>query len=88
MTDDLRRRALDRVDAELERLRSLGAPGVAALAGSSPHDAAAGGDLMLTTRVEPDGERLMVLVEAWRGRRILATGGFAMTPDGRTHTPE
>ena len=28
------------------------------------------------------------LVEAWRGRRTLATGGFAMTPDGQTHTPD
>ena len=42
------------------------------------------GDLVF----EPEGERLMVLVEAWRGRRILATGGFAMTPDGQTHTPD
>lgn len=88
MTDDLRRRALDSVDAELERLRGLGAPGVAELAGTSPHDARAGADVMLTTRVEREGERLMVLVEAWRGRRILATGGFAMTPDGQTHTPD
>ena len=35
-----------------------------------------------------EDERLMVLVEAWRGRRTLATGGFAMTPDGHAHTPE
>jgi len=87
MADDLRRRALERVDAELERLRDLGARGVAALASGSPHDAQAG-EVMLTTRVEPEGERLMVLVEAWRGRRVLATGGFAMTPDGQTHTPD
>jgi len=86
MAEDLRQRALHSVDAELERLRRLGAPGVAALAEGSPHDAEAG-DVRLTTRVEPEGERLMVLVEAWRGRRILATGGFAMTSDGQTHTP-
>ena len=88
MADDLRRRALDCVHGELDRLRGLGAGGVAALASGSPHDAPAGGGVTLTTRVEPEGERLMVLVEAWRGRRILATGGFAMTPDGQTHTPD
>jgi hypothetical protein len=29
-----------------------------------------------------------VLVDARRGRRMLATGGFAMAPDGTTHTPQ
>jgi hypothetical protein len=45
------------------------------------------GDLTATTRVEADGDRLLVLGEAWRGRRILATGGFAMQHDGTTCTP-
>jgi hypothetical protein len=29
-----------------------------------------------------------VLVEVWSGRRVYATGGFAMFPDGTTYTPD
>jgi len=83
--DELRRRALDLVEAELERLRGLGPAGVRALAG--PATDAERGELVVSTRVEDEDERLMVLVEAWRGRRTLATGGFAMAPDGSTTTP-
>ena len=86
--DELRRRALALVEAELDRLRALGRVGVGALTEGSPHDAPREDGLTLTTHVDPEDERLMVLVEAWRGRRTLATGGFAMGPDGQTHTPD
>ena len=82
-----RRRAVALVDGELDRLRAAGPEAVRALAAGSPHDAPAE-EFTLTTRVSEEGERLMVLVEAWRGRRTYATGGFAMHPDGTTHTPE
>jgi hypothetical protein len=86
--DELRARALAAVEAELDRLRGLGRAGVEALAHGSPHDAPSDDGVTLTTRVEPEDDRLMVLVEAWRGRRTFATGGFAMGPDGQTHTPD
>ncbi len=76
----LRPRALALVDAELDVLREAGWDAVRALA--------ARGDLSLTTRVVDEGDRLLVLVEAWRGRRVLATGGYAMAPDGTTSTPD
>jgi hypothetical protein len=83
---DLKRRALALVEAELDRLRALGPARVRALAHESPLDSERG-EVVVTTRVEPEDERLLVLVEAWQRRRMLATGGFAMTPDGVTHTP-
>jgi hypothetical protein len=83
--DDRRRRALALVDAELERLRDLGPAGVRALTGP-PRDEQRD-DVVVSTRVQAEDDRLLVLVEAWRGRRTLATGGFAMSPDGSTHTP-
>ena len=83
--DALRTRALELVDAELDRLRALGPAAVRELSGP-PRDARQG-ELTVSTRVESEDDRLMVLVEAWRGRRTLATGGFAMRPDGSTHTP-
>ena len=86
--DELRRRALARVGDELDRLRVLGPRAVRDLASGSPHDARHEDGLTVTTHVDAEGERLMVLVEAWRGRRTLATGGFAMTPDGQTHSPD
>ncbi|TML98761.1 MAG: hypothetical protein E6G10_21925 [Actinobacteria bacterium] len=85
--DDLRRLALARVESELDRLRAAGPAAVADLAALPPQDAQAEEGLTVTTHVNAEGERLMVLVEAWRGRRTLATGGFAMSPDGRTTTP-
>jgi hypothetical protein len=42
----------------------------------------------VTARVDDEGERLLVLVEVWSGRRVFATGGFAMFPDGTTYTPD
>jgi hypothetical protein len=85
--DPLRDHAIDLVHSELDRLRAAGPAAVRALAASSPVDDERG-DVTLTTRVHAEGERLMVLVEAWRGRRTLATGGFAMAPDGSAHTPD
>ena len=82
--DRLRERALALVDEELDRLRGLGPQAVRALAGQ--HDDTRD-DLVVSTRVQQEDDRLLVLVEAWRGRRTLATGGFAMEPDGSTHTP-
>jgi hypothetical protein len=86
--DELRARALARVGDELDRLRALGFECLGEMVAGSPHDAAHDDGVTVTTRVEAEGERLMVLVEAWRGRRTLATGGFAMTPDGQAHTPD
>jgi hypothetical protein len=83
--NELRTRAVALVDAELDRLRELGPDHVRALAGP-PRDAERG-ELTVSTRVQDEDGRLLVLVEAWRGRRTLATGGFAMAPDGSTHTP-
>ena len=84
--DDRREAAIALVDAELDRLRGLGPGGVRALADGSPHERDEDG-LVLATRVQAEGERLLVLVDVRRGRRMLATGGFAMAPDGTTHTP-
>src|SRR3954471_16358428 len=86
--DELRARAMARVTDELDRLRSLGFARLGELAAGSPHEAAHDDGVTVSTRVEAEGERLMVLVEAWRGRRTLATGGFAMTPDGQARTPD
>jgi hypothetical protein len=83
--NELRTRAIALVDAELDRLRELGPDHVRTLAGP-PRDAERG-ELTVSTRVQDEDGRLLVLVEAWRGRRTLATGGFAMAPDGSTHTP-
>ena len=74
------------LEDELERIRAVGPAGVRAMAEHSPLDAARD-ELTVTARVQPEGERLMVLVEVWSGRRVFATGGFAMEPDGSTHTP-
>jgi hypothetical protein len=82
-----RRRAIALVDAELERLRAAGPAAVRALASTSPVDAQHDG-LVLSTHVAEEDDRLMVLVEVWRGRRTLATGGYAMLPDGTTYTPD
>ena len=82
-----RRKAIALVERELERLRAAGPAAVRALAASSPVDAHRDG-LVLTTHVDEEADRLMVLVEAWRGRRTLATGGYAMHADGTTHTPD
>jgi hypothetical protein len=82
----LRRRALLLLDDELERIRALGRAGVREMAAHSPLDAARD-ELTVTARVDDEGERLLVLVEVWSGRRVFATGGFAMLPDGSTHTP-
>jgi hypothetical protein len=82
-----RERAIALVDDELDRLRAAGPDAVRALAASSPHDAHEDG-LTVSTHVHEEGERLMVLVEAWRGRRTFATGGYAMHADGTTHTPD
>jgi hypothetical protein len=82
----LRRRAQQLLDDELDRIREVGPAGVREMAAHSPLDAARE-DLTVTARVDEEGERLLVLVEIWSGRRIFATGGFAMLPDGSTHTP-
>jgi hypothetical protein len=79
--------AIALVHEELDRLRAAGPNAVRALVARSPSDEVRG-DVTLTTRVVAEDQRLMVLVEAWRGRRTLATGGFAMAPDGTTHTPD
>ena len=82
----LRRRAIELLDDELERIRVLGVDGVREMAAHSPLDAARDG-LTVTARVDDERERLLVLVEVWSGRRVFATGGFAMLPDGSTQTP-
>jgi hypothetical protein len=82
----LRRRALQLLEDELERIRAIGPAGVAEMAEHSPLDAARD-ELTVTARVNREDERLLVLVEVWSGRRVYATGGFAMLPDGSTHTP-
>jgi hypothetical protein len=78
--------AISLVESELDRLRGLGPQAVRALVPASPVEREADG-IVVATRVQEEGERLMVLVDARRGRRMLATGGFAMHPDGSTHTP-
>jgi hypothetical protein len=82
----LRRRAIELLDDELERIRAVGPEGVREMADHSPLDAARD-ELTVTAKVHVEGERLMVLVEVWSGRRVFATGGFAMLPDGTTETP-
>jgi hypothetical protein len=74
------------VEAELERLRAAGPEAVRALVPRSPLERAEG-ERVVATRVQAEDERLLVLVDVRRGRRMLATGGFAMDPDGATHTP-
>ena len=83
--DPVRDGAIALVHEQLDRLRDAGPDAVRALAGTRDEQH---GDLFLTTRVHAEDERLMVLVEAWKGRRTLATGGFAMAPDGTTRTPD
>ena len=83
----LRRRAQHLLDDELARIRAVGPTGVREMAAHSPLDAARD-DLTVTARVDDEGDRLLVLVEIWSGRRIYATGGFSMLPDGSTHTPD
>jgi hypothetical protein len=85
-TRRLRRRAIELLDDELDRIRALGPDGVRDMAAHSPLDAARD-ELTVTARVDDEGHRLLVLVEIWSGRRVFATGGFAMLPDGSTHTP-
>jgi hypothetical protein len=84
--DNPRPVAMALVDDELARLRGLGPEAVRALAGDSPVEREADG-IVVATRVQAEDERLLVLVDARRGRRMLATGGFAMHADGTTHTP-
>jgi hypothetical protein len=84
--EDHREAAIALVESELERLRGLGPGEVRALVEGSPHERDHDG-VVLATRVQEEDERLLVLVDARRGRRMLATGGFAMAPDGTTHTP-
>ena len=83
----LRRRAIELLDDELERIRAIGPGGVREMAAHSPLDAARD-ELTVTARVDEEGERLLVLVEVWSGRRVFATGGFAMFADGTTYTPD
>jgi hypothetical protein len=74
------------VEAELDRLRDLGPTAVRDLIAHSPVEREEQG-MVLATRVHAEGDRLLVLVDARRGRRMRATGGFAMEPDGTTRTP-
>ena len=78
--------AIALVESELDRLRGLGPDAVRALAAESPVERETEG-IVLATRVQAEDDRLLVLVDARRGRRMLATGGFAMHADGSTHTP-
>jgi hypothetical protein len=84
--DDRRKVAIALVESELERLRGLDPDAVRELVDGSPHERDHHG-LVVATRVQAEDERLLVLVDARRGRRMLATGGFSMAPDGTTHTP-
>jgi hypothetical protein len=81
-----RRVAIGLVEAELHRLRGLGPDAVRALVPRSPVEHESDG-LVVATRVQAEDERLLVLVDVRRGRRMFATGGFAMHADGSTHTP-
>ncbi|MEA2450448.1 MAG: hypothetical protein QOG63_2380 [Thermoleophilaceae bacterium] len=83
----LRRRAIELLDDELERIRVLGYAGVSEMAQHSPLDALRD-ELTVTARVQEEAGKLMVLVEVWSGRRVFATGGFAMFADGSTYTPD
>ena len=83
---DQRSVALALVEEELDRLRGLGFDPVEGLVAGSPHERDVDG-IVVATRVQAEDGRLLVLVDARRGRRMLATGGFAMHPDGTTHTP-
>lgn len=74
------------VEAEVTRLRSERPEVLRAMASDSPLEAERDG-IAVTTYLTPESDRVMVLVEAWRGRRVLATGGFAMHADGSAHTP-
>jgi hypothetical protein len=78
--------AIALVESELDRLRELGPDAVRALLPESPVERETEG-IVLATRVQAEDDRLMVLVDARQGRRMLATGGFAMHADGSTHTP-
>ena len=84
---ETRRRAIALVEAELARLRVVSPEDLRALAGKAPLVVEHEG-VDLTTHVDPDGERLLVLVEAQGRRRTFATGGFVMHPDGTTYTPD
>jgi hypothetical protein len=84
--EDRRPAAIALVESELARLRGLGPQAVRELAPASPVERDREG-LVLATRIQPEGDRLLVLVDVRRGRRMLATGGFAMHADGTTHTP-
>jgi hypothetical protein len=84
--EDPRPVAIGLVESELERLRHLGPAEVRSLLPSSPVERESDG-IVVATRIQAEDERLLVLVDARRGRRMLATGGFAMAPDGTTHTP-
>lgn len=84
---DRRRLAIALVERELERLRGEGPAGVGALASGPPAEAERDDGILVTTRVVREPDRWLVLVEASSGRRMLATGGFAMGDDGSTHTP-
>jgi hypothetical protein len=84
--EDRRPAAIALVESELARLRALGPQAVRDLLPASPLEREQGG-LVLATRIQAEGDRLLVLVDARRGRRMLATGGFAMHADGTTHTP-
>jgi hypothetical protein len=75
------------VDAELARLRAAGPEGIRALADVAPVEREGPDGIVVATRVHTEGDRLMVLVDARAGRRMLATGGFAMGPDGVARTP-
>ncbi len=83
----LRRRAIQLLEDELDRIRAIGPGAVREMAAHSPLDAARD-ELTVTAKVDEEDDRLLVLVEVWSGRRIFATGGFAMLPDGSTHTPD
>jgi hypothetical protein len=78
--------AIALVESELDRLRGLGPDAVRELVPESPVERETEG-IVLATRVQAEDDRLMVLVDARSGRRMLATGGFAMHADGSTHTP-
>ena len=83
---ELRRRALALLDAELAQLRAAGQERLRELAANSPFTAERDG-IALTSHVDREGESVLVLVEAQRGRRTFGTGGFVMRPDGTTYTP-
>jgi hypothetical protein len=82
----LRRRAIELLDDELSRIAALPPDDLRAMAAHSALDAARD-ELTVSARVDDEGERLLVLVEVWSGRRVFATGGFAMLGDGSIHRP-